>query len=154
MMRLTEKKAGEMNRFKTQQKGFTLIEIMIVVVIIGILASIAIPSYNEHVRRSKITEATSQLADMRIKTEGFFQDNKTYTGANVAGVCLPVAGQTKYFTYGCAVDDTTFTITATGVAAQDLSNFEYTINQDNLKTSKYDGTTGSTCWITSKGSTC
>ena len=48
-------------------RGFTLIELMIVVGIIAILASIAIPSYSDYVRRSRITEAVSALSGMRVR---------------------------------------------------------------------------------------
>ena len=65
--------------------GFTLIELMIAVVVVAILTAIALPSYQEYVTRGKITEATSNLADMRVKLEQFFQDNRTYVGACAAG---------------------------------------------------------------------
>lgn len=131
---------------RAQSKGFTLIELMIVVAIIGILASIALPAYSDYVKRGKAAEATSALADGRIKMEQYFQDNRTYAG----GPC-PAAG--KYFTYGCgAPDATTYTITATGQG--DMSSFAFSVNQNNDKTSTFDGTTGGTCWLTSKGGTC
>ena len=66
-------------------RGFTLIELMIAVAIIAILAAIAIPSYSDYVRRSRITEAMSALSGMRVKMEQYFQDNRTYAGACVAG---------------------------------------------------------------------
>ena len=59
--------------------GFTLIEVMITVAIVAILAAIAVPSYNEYVQRARITEATSNLSDMRNKMEQYFQDNRTWT---------------------------------------------------------------------------
>ena len=68
----------------TRARGFTLIELMIVVGIMAILASIAIPSYSEYVRRSRITEAVSALSGMRVKMEQYFQDNRTYAGACAA----------------------------------------------------------------------
>ena len=65
--------------------GFTLIEVMIVVAIIAILAAIAIPNYTAYVQRSRLTEATSKLSDLRTKMEVFFQDNRSY-GTSGCGV--------------------------------------------------------------------
>jgi type IV pilus assembly protein PilE len=130
------------------QKGFTLVELMIVVVIIGILAGIGIPSYRDYVIRGKLVEGTSTLSDGRIKIEQFFQDNRTYVG----GTC-PAA--TENFTYDCntpAATTTTYTITATGIGS--LSAYSYTINQANTKTSATPWGNGATCWIMSKGDTC
>lgn len=132
--------------------GFTLIELMITVAIVGILASIAIPSYSDYVRRGKVAEATSTLADLRVKMEQYFQDNRTYAGSTH---CAPAAGA-KYFTYACSVAAaaTVYTITATGVAAQGMSGYSYTINQNNVKTSVVLGGVGATCWILTKGESC
>ncbi|MEF8721243.1 MAG: prepilin-type N-terminal cleavage/methylation domain-containing protein [Candidatus Accumulibacter delftensis] len=60
--------------------GFTLIEIMMVVIIIGILAAIAVPSYSDYLIRSRITQATAGLSERRVRMEQFFQDNHTYFG--------------------------------------------------------------------------
>ena len=137
----------KLNNPRKLQGGFTLIEVMITVVVIGILASIAIPSYSEYVKRGKAVEATSTLADLKVKMEQFFQDNKTYAGAPW---CSPPAGTVKYFSYSCttAASATGFTITATPVANQGVDDFEFTIDQSNAKTSKFDGTVGATCWLT------
>ncbi len=70
--------------------GFTLIEVMIVVAIIAILASIALPSYNDYVRRGQIQEAFGYLSDSRVKMEQYFQDNRNY-GTASPGACPPVA---------------------------------------------------------------
>lgn len=130
-------------------RGFTLIELMITVAIIGILASIALPSYVDYVKRGKAAEATSKLADLRIRMEQTFQDNRTYTCPAPA----LLASDARYFTYACAANATTYTLTATGKSSEDMGNFEFTVNQDNAKTSKYDGATGN-CWLTGKGATC
>lgn len=134
---------------KLNQNGFTMIELMIVVAIVGILASIAAPAYTNYVKKGKAAEATSTLADARVRMEQYFQDNRTYVG----GPC-PAAG--KSFTYACVLAASTYTITATGVAAQGMTGFSYGVNQNNAKTSTYDGVTPSpnTCWVTSKGGSC
>lgn len=134
------------------QKGFTLIELMIVVAIIGIIASIALPSYSDYVRRAKITEATSTLADLRIRMEQYFQDNRSYAGAP-ATFCTP-AGNTVHFSFECTgePDDSTYEITATGIG--DMAGYSYTINQDNLKTSSVPSDGGGNCWAMKKGDTC
>lgn len=136
---------------KLSQKGFTLIELMIVVAVIGILAAIAMPSYTDYVKRGKAAEATSTLANLRVQMEQYFQDNRTYAG----GPCAPTSGA-QYFIYACAIAPTAvaYTITATGVAAQDMTGFTFSIDQDNAKTSTFDGTIGATCWLTKKGGTC
>ena len=148
---LTSKTAPIKRKLCHQQTGFTLIELMIVVAVIGILAAIAIPNYSDYIKRGKAAEATSNLATLRVKMEQHFQDNRTYIG----GACSPTSGA-QYFTYTCsaAPTATAYTLKATGITAEGMANFEFTLNQSNTKTSKFDGTVGTTCWLTKKGGTC
>lgn len=135
------------------QKGFTLIELMIVVVIVSILASVGIPAYNDYVTRGKLVEGTSALSDGRVKMEQYFQDNRTYD-AGGGTTCPPaISAATANFTYACSsLSATTYTITATG--KNNLSAFSYTINQANTKTSATPWGNGATCWIMKKGDAC
>lgn len=138
--------------------GFTLIELMIVVVIVAILASIAIPAYVDYIRRSQVTEAVNQLASLRVSMEQYFQDNRSYANGGSCGVAMPTttSGAVKYFTYAC--DPTTpangFTITATGAAGQAVGHV-YTIDDSNTKaTTKFKGNSVTkSCWLI-KGDEC
>ena len=70
---------------KKAQQGFTLIELMIVVAIIGILASVAIPAYDTYIKRSKFTEVVMATSPYRAAIEIALQGGRV-TGANAAAV--------------------------------------------------------------------
>lgn len=140
-------------------RGFTLIELMVVVAIVGILAMIALPSYADYVRRSKIIEATRGLSDFRTRMEQYFLDNRTYVGgcAGAGGIKAKVQANVKTFTFACPTETaTTFTLTATGVAAEGMNGFGYSVTQANVRatTATYWGKTSATCWVTRKDGTC
>lgn len=133
-----------MGKLRTTQKGFTLVELMITVAIIGILASIAVPSYNDYVKQGQAAEATATLADARIQIEQCYQDSRSY-----AGCACPPNG--THFNYTCTLAADTYTLTANGKG--NVSNFQFTVDQANAKTSTYDGVSGN-CWKTGKTSAC
>jgi type IV pilus assembly protein PilE len=142
---------------KTQNKGFTLVELLVVVAIIGIIAAIAVPQYGNYVTRSKLSEAHSTLSEMRVKLEQYFQDNRTYVGACATGTVAPTPTG-KYFTYACSnLAATTYTVTATGIASQGTGSFVFTVDQANARatTGAPTGwTTSTSCWIVNKGGGC
>jgi len=140
------------------QKGFTLIELMITVAVVSILAMIALPSYSDYVKRGNITEATSNLAGLRVQMEQYYQDNRNY-GSGACGVVMPASPSVKYFTFACvpgASPSQTYTITATGAGS--MAGFTYTIDQSNNKQTTAApagwGPTSTTCWITKQGGAC
>src|SRR5271169_4072388 len=83
---------------KTLQKGFTLIELMIVVAIIGILAAIALPAYQDYTVRAKVSEGLVQAEAAKIAVAENYQSTGTVTAAALgAGYTFPAIG-TKYVT--------------------------------------------------------
>jgi len=133
--------------------GFTLMELMIVVAIVGILSAIALPSYKDYLIRARIPDALSGLGAKRVQMEQYFQDAKTYTSAPV---CASADSTTSsYFTFTCASTGTTYTITAQGRGS--MANFAYTIDDQNAKSSTISEPGWSSCgtaWITKKGDSC
>jgi type IV pilus assembly protein PilE len=144
-------------------KGFTLIELLTVMAIIGILAVIIVPSYQSYVYRGKVPDALSNLAAKRVQMEQYYQDNRTYVGADASGQpCATDTAASKYFTFSCpaAPDAVSYTIKAVGTGS--MAGFTYTIDQSNGKTSsivapapsgwRSSGTVS--CWIIKQGGGC
>jgi type IV pilus assembly protein PilE len=135
--------------------GFTLLELMIVCVIVGVLAAIALPNYNDFVRRGKIVEATSGLSEARQRMEQYFLDNRTYKdGCTVA---VPAVKNMKAFTLTCADNATTYTLTATGNPSEAMSGFTYTIDESANKATTAVPTgwgKSANCWTTRKDGSC
>lgn len=137
-----------------KQAGFTMIELMIVVAIIGILSAIALPAYSDYMIRGRIPQATSALSTKRVQLEQWFQDTRDYS-TFPAATCAQ--GGNQFFTFSCPVlTATTYTIQATGVGS--MTGFTFTINESNVRTSAVVGVSGwtgnATCWIVRKGGNC
>jgi type IV pilus assembly protein PilA len=84
---------------KTAQKGFTLIELMIVVAIIGLLAAIAIPAYQDYTIRSQVTEGLNLSTSVKAAVSETFQSNGSWPGSNTAaGLSAATNIKGKYVT--------------------------------------------------------
>ena len=136
--------------------GFTLIELLIAVAIVGILAAIALPAYNQYIVRGKLTEAYSNLLAIRVQSEQWFQDNRSYAG-------MPcTTTNANYFGYACSnLTATTYTVTASGNAGTDVDGFAFSIDQSNARATVVTGAAATkgwsgnaTCWIVRKSGSC
>ncbi|MBS1154431.1 MAG: putative type 4 fimbrial biosis transrane protein [Proteobacteria bacterium] len=136
-----------------KMKGFTLIELMIVIAILGVLVAIAVPSYTGYVRRARLTEAFDTLASHALRMEQAYQNNNNYGTA--ANTCVPAApAATTFFTFSCATTGLTFqgfTLTATGQG--NMAGHAFTINDAGTRqTTAFPNVTGSrNCWLTNSG---
>ncbi|HEX8955906.1 MAG TPA: type IV pilin protein [Burkholderiaceae bacterium] len=131
---------------KSRQSGFTLIELMIAVAIVGILGAIALPIYRGYVISGQVAEATNNLSALRAKMEQYYQDNRTYlSNGTIYSPCdasnsLPTLnGGLKYFQIDCTSNgswkSTSYTLTATGVTGKPTAGFVYTLDNNNNQTS-------------------
>lgn len=137
--------------------GFTLIELLIAVAIIGILGSYAWPSYVDHLRRSRIAEATAQLATLRVAMEQYYQDYRNYGSATACGIAMPAAGQ---FSYACETSNGAqgFTIVANGRSGTNAAGMRYEVDHAGLRRTTALppgwGTVPQDCWVVGRGGTC
>jgi type IV pilus assembly protein PilE len=142
--------------------GFTLIEVMITVAVIGILAALVFPNYTAYIQRSKIVDGLTKMGDFRSQMEKYFLDNRIYptvTGGNTCGAFpLLVVTTADKFTISCRTPtDITYIITAQGNAADGMGQFTYTVDQANVKTTVnappgWIKTAG--CWVVRKDGYC
>lgn len=120
-----------------QSHGFTLIELMIVVVVIGILAAIAIPNYQQYIIRSHRTAAQAEMMDIANRQKQFLVSNRAYVNKatlEASGYALPADLSSRY-SYDIALGAgtlPTFTITFTAIGAQ-ASDGNLTLTSEGVK---------------------
>lgn len=148
---------------RTRQGGFTIIEVMIVVAIIGVLAGIALPAYGDYIRRGQLPEAFAGMSDLRVKMEQYYQDNRNYGAAQCADAGPPSWSQgngtlnyqgAQFFGFTCALSGggQGYTITANGTTGRAVGH-TYTINHSNQRRTTLfkNVVAASNCWLTRGG---
>lgn len=141
-----------MKIYKTN-KGFTLIELMITVAVIGILAAIALPSYSKYIARSKRAEARAEMLKAEGWMERYYTENNRYSSTAAATTTNPTAFASQFgavpktgganYNITLAVTSSTYTITATrtgSMANDECGNYTKT----NTGTLAFSGS-GSNC---------
>ena len=127
---------------KKNMQGFTLIELMIVVAIIGILAAIALPAYRDYTSKSKIANAVAGLAGEKIKVgENFGSGKPTASlcdGTATAAACAATAASVTLTgsNTGSTTSDTTVTLTGT-LPADSTGRLTWTCNVDASPTTRF-----------------
>ena len=126
--------------------GFTLIELLIVVAIVGILAAIAYPSYQEQIRKSRRTDATSSLLNAAQTLERCYTETNAYDDA---ACVVPTSSTDGHYTIAASTPTaTTYTLTATPVTgdpqADDSKCKVFSLTHTGVRTAT--GDLGNDCW--------
>lgn len=125
---------------KNHNSGFTLIELMIVVMVIGILATIAIPAYNDSVRKGKRADGKAALTSLANTLERCYTQYGSYNSGSCS-ITSPQNSESGYYSITITRGATTFSLSAAGQNGQenDTGCTPLTLNQTNVK-----GPSG--CW--------
>ncbi|WP_275684555.1 type IV pilin protein [Scleromatobacter humisilvae] len=138
-------------RSPARSGGFTLIELMIAVAIVGILTMVALPAYKDYVKRGKLTEAFNQLSACSVSYGQYYQDSRTYVSGPIAS-CV-----SQNFTYSVSSPSATdYTLLATGSTSV-VTGFTFSINSQGTRatTAAPSGwPTSTTCWVSSRSGSC
>lgn len=125
-------------RMKNNKSGFTLLEIIIVIIIVGVLASLALPRLFNTLAYSRSTEALNSIGVLKRAADRCSMAVEAITGAPDYSVCVtfaelgvedPSTAAGAYFTYGAgaALAGTVWTLVATDIAAGDTITFDYDV---------------------------
>ncbi|MEH6564192.1 MAG: type IV pilin protein [Halopseudomonas sp.] len=131
-----------------KQAGFTLIEVMMVVVIIGILAAIAFPSYREYVLRGHRSEGIALLSEGAARQERYYAQNNTYADT-VAKLSMDANSENDYYTLSVvAANATSYSLLATAINSQvdDSKCGNLGLNESGVKLESGTATDAADCW--------
>lgn len=131
-----------MEQVRSRQRGFTLVELMVVVIVLGILASVALPSYQDYVKKSRARAATADLVALAAAVENVFQRTLSYP-SGLADITTWQPAQSDFFSYSYSTDNI-YTLTATGKGA--MHGCTLSLRQDNTRTASSAAACGFGSW--------
>ena len=113
------------HRDMNDERGFTLIELMVVVIIVGVLAAIAIPLYTGYIKNARTSEGTARLAAIMTAAKAYHQRYSAWPASADAEGFYADFTQTAHFTYSMDADG--FTVTATGRDVDGMNGISITM---------------------------
>jgi type IV pilus assembly protein PilE len=113
------------HRNMNDERGFTLIELMVVVIIVGVLAAIAIPLYTGYIKNARTSEGTARLAAIMTAAKAYHQRFAAWPASTAADGFYADFTETAHFTY--SMDAAGFTVTATGKAVDGMGGVTITM---------------------------
>lgn len=130
--------------------GLTLPEVLIVITILGILAGVALPTYQGYIQRSTLTEAFDALSAYRLRMDRAFNDNGNY-GTDACAVAAPAASAN--FSFTCTLGDEGQSYLATATGSGRMNGYAFTVDDDGARTTENfpDATVPAACWLTKAG---
>ena len=138
--------------------GFTTIEIMVAVALVGVLATLALPSYGTYVARARLLDGAIRLSDHRAKMEQYYLDRRSYVdGGGDCGIPIPPVSRDDAFDVACTATASTYRIVATGRAAGGMNGFALAVDETGQRTTlavPAGWTRSADCWTTRPDGTC
>ncbi|MCU7555722.1 prepilin-type N-terminal cleavage/methylation domain-containing protein [Alteromonas sp. ASW11-19] len=119
-------------RFRAANHGWSLVELMIALAIVGILGAIAVPSYLENIRESRRMEAKNELLQLKLRQESYRLDNNAY--ATSAQLGMPASDYYTFSVTGASATQFSLVATAKNEQVKDVNCKVLTIDQSSNKT--------------------
>lgn len=138
-----------LNRNQSNQ-GFTLIELMVAITIVGILAAVSVPLFSEYFQRGKLSQGISTLTQLAVQMEKSYLDFRKYDDN---GDCIVSSPTDQYFNYSCSSNGQNFSWVATSKDGK----YKYSIDHNSQRSTElFAGSTptANNCWQISSSGEC
>lgn len=115
----------QMNAQMNNDRGFTLIELMVVVIIVGVLAAVAIPLYTGYIKNARTSEGVARVGAIMTAAKAYHQQNSAWPASATAAGFYADFSDTEHFSYSMTASG--YTVTATGKDVDGMSGVTITL---------------------------